>query len=149
LARFDRDVLSQAGVKWVVVLEGINDIGRGTGPNATAADAVTADDLIGALRQLIERARTHGIKVVGGTLLPYAGAGYYSEKGDGIRDAVNRWIRTSGAFDAIVDFDAIIRNPGDPKKMRAEYDSGDHLHPGDAGYKAMAEAVNLAIFTKH
>jgi lysophospholipase L1-like esterase len=149
LARFDRDVLSQPGVKWVVVLEGINDIGRGTGPNATASDAVTADDLIVALRQLIERARTHGIKVVGGTLLPYSGAGYYSEKGDVIRDAVNRWIRTSGAFDAVVDFDAIIRDSSDPKKMRAEYDSGDHLHPGDAGYKAMAEAVNLAIFTKH
>jgi lysophospholipase L1-like esterase len=110
---------------------------------------VTADDLIVALRQLIERARTHGIKVVGGTLLPYSGAGYYSEKGDVIRDAVNRWIRTSGAFDAVVDFDAIIRDSSDPKKMRAEYDSGDHLHPGDAGYKAMAEAVNLAIFTKH
>ena len=146
LARFDRDVLAQAGVKWVTLLEGINDIGRGTGANAAATDAVTADDLIGALRQLVDRAHSHGIKVIGCTLTPYSGAGYYSEKGDAIREAVNRWIRTSGAFDAVVDFDAATRDLNNPKQFRAEFDSGDHLHPNDAGYKAMAEAVKLSIF---
>jgi len=146
LARFDRDVLGQAGVKWVTLLEGINDIGRGAAANAAASDAVSADELIGALRQMIERAHTHGIKVIGCTLTPYAGAGYYSEKGDAIRETVNRWIRTSGAFDAIVDFDSVTRDPNNQKQFRAEFDSGDHLHPNDAGYKAMAESVNLSIF---
>jgi lysophospholipase L1-like esterase len=146
LARFDRDVIAQPGVKWVTILEGINDIGTGTGPNATPATAVTADELIGALRQMIERAHAHGIRVIGGTLLPYEGAGYASEKGEGIRAAVNQWIRTSGQFDAVIDFEAATRDPNRPTKMNAEYDSGDHLHPNDAGYKAMAEAVDLAIF---
>ncbi|PYS54251.1 MAG: GDSL family lipase [Acidobacteria bacterium] len=146
LARFDRDVLAQAGVKWVTLLEGINDIGRGYGTNAAASDAVTADELIGALRQMIERAHTHGIKVIGCTLTPYAGAGYYSEKGEAIREAVNRWIRTSGAFDAVIDFDAATRDPKNTKQFRAEFDSGDHLHPNDAGYKAMAESISLSIF---
>ncbi len=146
LARFDRDVLGQAGVKWVTLLEGINDIGRGAAANAAASDAVSADELIGALRQMIERAHTHGIKVIGCTLTPYAGAGYYSEKGDAIRETVNRWIRTSGAFDAIVDFDSVTRDPNNQKQFRAEFDSGDHLHPNDAGYKAMAESLNLSIF---
>jgi len=146
LARFDRDVLGQAGVKWVTLLEGINDIGRGAVANAAASDVVSADELVGALRQMIERAHTHGIKVIGCTLTPYAGAGYYSEKGDAIRETVNRWIRTSGAFDAVVDFDAATRDPNNQKQFRAEFDSGDHLHPNDAGYKAMAESVNLSIF---
>jgi len=146
LARFDRDVLAQAGVKWVTLLEGINDIGRGTGTNAAASDAVTADELTGALRQLIERAHSHGIKVIGCTLTPYAGAAYYSEKGDAIRQTVNRWIRTSGAFDAVVDFDAATRDSNNPKQFRAEFDSGDHLHPNDAGYKAMAESIKLSVF---
>jgi len=146
LARFDSDVLSQAGVRWLIVLEGINDIGRGTGPNANPGEAVTADELIGGLRQMIERAHLHGIRVAGATLTPYTGAGYFSEKGEGIREAVNDWIRSSGAFNAVIDFDAATRDPENPKRFRAAFDSGDHLHPNDAGYQAMADAIDLSIF---
>jgi lysophospholipase L1-like esterase len=149
LARFDRDVLGQAGVKWLMLMEGINDIGQTTRSNPAPGQApVTADDLIGPMKQMIERARTHGIKVIGCTLTPYEGAGYYSEKGEEVRQAVNRWIRTSGAFDAVVDFDAAIWDPANPRRFRKEFTNGDNLHPNDAGYKAMADAVNLAIFKK-
>jgi lysophospholipase L1-like esterase len=144
LARLDRDVLSQPGVKWLMVLEGINDIGALAQPNAVFR--VTADDLIGAYQQIITRAHAHDIRVIGCTLTPYGGAGYYTEQGEAIRDAVNQWIRTSKAFDAVVDFEAATRDPADGDKFRPEFDPGDHLHPNDAGYKAMAEAVNLAIF---
>ena len=146
LARFDEDVLAPAGVRWLVVMEGINDIGRGTGPGANPADAVTVDDLTAAYKQIIERAHGHGIKVMGATLTPYQGAGYYSDKGEAIRSQVNDWIRTGGAFDAVVDFDAVERDPQSPKTFRKEYDSGDHLHPGDAGYKAMADAIDMSVF---
>jgi lysophospholipase L1-like esterase len=147
LARLDRDVLSQAGAKWLMLLEGINDIGR----EATVpAEAVTADELIGAYKQIIERAHTHGIMVIGCTLTPFEGANYYRDKGEATRDAVNQFIRTSGAFDAVVDFEAATRDPANPKHFRAEFDPGDHLHPNDAGYQAMADAINLSIFTgKH
>jgi lysophospholipase L1-like esterase len=146
LARFDRDVLSQPGLKWVTVLEGINDIGRSDfGPNP---EPVTSDELIGAFKQMIERAHTHGIKVAGCTILPYAGAAYFNEKGETVRSAVNQWIRTSHAFDAVIDFDSTTRDPANPRQMRAEFDSGDHLHPNDAGYKAMAESIDLSIFTR-
>ena len=143
LARFDRDVLSQAGVKWMMWLEGINDIGRGF---QTPADAVTAEEIIAGYKQLIERAHTHGIKVIGCTLTPYEGAGYSSEKGEAIREAVNAWIRTSKAYDAVVDFEAATRDPSNPKRFRADLDPGDHLHPNDAGYQAMADAVDLSLF---
>lgn len=142
LARFDRDVLSQAGVKWVMLLEGINDIGHGD------TDPVTADQLIGAFKQLIERAHTHGINVVGCTLTPYEGAGYSRPEGEAMRDALNTWIRTGGAFDAVVDFEAVTRDPNNPKRLRADFDPGDHLHPNDAGYQAMADSIDLGIFTK-
>ena len=144
LARFDRDVLSQPGVKWVILLEGINDIGNGTTPNSP--NPVTAESLIWGLRQLIDRAHAHGIKVIGGTLTPYEGAAYYREEGEKIRQAVNTWIRTSGAYDGVVDFDAATRDPASPGKLRAEFDPGDHLHPNDAGYRARAEAVELRLF---
>jgi lysophospholipase L1-like esterase len=144
LARLDRDVLSQPGVKWLMVMEGINDIGALAQPNA--AFRATADDLIGAYQQIIARAHAHGIRVIGCTLTPYGGAGYFTEEGETIRDAVNQWIRTSKAFDAVVDFEAATRDATDANKFRAEFDPGDHLHPNDAGYKAMAEAINLAIF---
>jgi len=147
LARFDEDVLSPAGVKWLIVLEGINDIGQGARANALAENAVTAADLIAADRQMIERAHLRGIKVMGATLTPYGGAAYSSEKGEAIREALNTWIRTSGAFDAVVDFEAATRDPSHPKQFRAEFDSGDHLHPSDAGYQAMADAVDLAVFS--
>jgi lysophospholipase L1-like esterase len=146
LARFDRDVLSQPGVRWVIVMEGINDIGIASlsGPEA----AVTADDLIGAQKQLIERAHLHGIKIAGATLTPYQGATYYSEDGESLRQALNQWIRTSQAYDAVIDFDLITRDPANPKQIRADYNIRDHLHPNDVGYQAMADAVDLAIFKK-
>jgi lysophospholipase L1-like esterase len=144
LARFDRDVLSQPGVKWVTLMEGINDIGR----EATVpAEAVTADELIGAYKQLIAQAHEHGVQVIGCTLTPYEGAGYYRENGEATRAALNSWIRTSGAFDAVVDFEAATRDAADAKRLRAEFDPGDHLHPNDAGYQAMADAFDLGIFT--
>jgi lysophospholipase L1-like esterase len=143
LARFDRDVLSQPGVKWVMVLEGINDIGHGT---LTPAEMVTAEELIAGYKQLIERAHTHGIKAIGCTLTPFGGAYYSKENGEAVREAVNAWIRTSGAYDAVVDFEAATRDPNNPKRFRADLDSGDQLHPSDAGYEAMADAVDLSIF---
>jgi lysophospholipase L1-like esterase len=141
VARFDRDVLSQSGVKWVMLLEGINDIGTGR-----PGDPVTVDDLTGAYRQMIEEAHTHGIKVIGCTLTPFLGAPYRREPGEPIREGVNQWIRSSGAFDAVVDFDAAVRDASDPNKIRAEFDPGDHLHPNDKGYQAMADAIDLGIF---
>jgi len=147
LARFDRDVLSQPGVKWLIVLEGINDIGLGGRPGAQPPDAVTADDLIAAHKQIIERARLHGIKVIGATLTPYLGAAYGTDQGEAIREAVNQWIRTSQAYDAVIDFDAAVQDPANPKQIRPAYNTRDHLHPNDAGYQAMAAAVDLSIFS--
>jgi len=146
LARFDRDVLTQSGVKWVMLMEGINDIGRVGTPTP---EAPTADDLIAAYRQFIDMAHTHGIKVIGCTLTPYVGAGYAREAGEAVRAAVNTFIRTGGAFDAVADFDAATRDSADPTRLRAAFDPGDHLHPNDAGYQAMADAVDLAIFTRN
>jgi lysophospholipase L1-like esterase len=146
LARFDRDVLSQPGVKWLIVLEGINDIGMGSMFGTPASGGVTTEDLIAAHKQMIERAHMHGIKVIGATLTPYAGAGYYSESGESLREAVNQWIRTGGAYDAVVDFDAKLRDPKNPKELNPAYYINDHLHPNDAGYRLMAEAVDLSIF---
>lgn len=144
IARLDRDVLSQPGVRWLMFLEGINDIGAGA---RNPAQAVTAEELIAGHKQIIERARAMGIKVIGCTLTPFEGAGYYSEQGEAIRQALNQWIRTSGAYDAVVDFEAATRDPQNPRRFRPEYDPGDHLHPNDKGYQAMADAVDLKIFT--
>jgi lysophospholipase L1-like esterase len=148
LARFDRDVLSQAGVKWLMILEGINDIGQALRTGAAPEAAITADDIIGAYRQMIDRAHTHGIKVIGCTLTPYVGAAYASDAGEAVRSAVNNWIRTGGAFDAVVDFDAATRDPANPKQFLPAYNNTDKLHPNDAGYKAMADAVDLSLFTR-
>lgn len=144
LARFDRDVLAQPGVKWLIVMLGINDIGFGM---LASSEAVTADDVIAAHKQLIDRAHLHGIRVMGATLTPFAGALYYSEGGEAIRQAVNQWIRTSKAYDAVIDFDMATRDPENARQIRASYNIRDHLHPNDAGYKAMADAFNLSIFT--
>ncbi|HEY7501597.1 MAG TPA: SGNH/GDSL hydrolase family protein [Vicinamibacterales bacterium] len=144
LARLDRDVLNQPNVKWLIMLEGINDIGNGTAPNALYP--VSAEQLIWGLRQVVERAHAHGIKVIGCTILPFEGANYFREEGEAMRQAVNTWIRTSGVYDAVVDFDAATRDPANPRRLRAEFDPGDHLHPNDAGYRAMAEAVDLKLF---
>jgi len=143
LSRFDRDVLAKRAVKHVVVLIGINDIGnsaRGTGP------VVTADDIIAGYRQLIARARQNDIRIYAGTLTPIAGSGYDFPAAEAMRQAVNHWIRTSGAFDAVIDFDAVTRDPGNPTRFLPAYDSGDHLHPNDAGYAAMGRAVPLSLF---
>jgi len=145
LARIDRDALTQSGVKWIMLMEGINDIGRVGTPTP---EAPTADDLIAAYRQFIDRAHTQGIKVIGCTLTPYEGAGYSREPGEAVRAAVNNFIRTGGAFDGVADFDAATRDTANPKHIRAAFDPGDHLHPNDAGYQAMADSVDLAIFTK-
>jgi lysophospholipase L1-like esterase len=148
LARFDRDVLSQAGVKWLMILEGINDIGQALRTGAAPEAAITADDIIGAYRQMIDRAHTHGIKVIGCTLTPYVGAAYASDAGESVRSAVNTWIRTGGAFDGVVDFDLATRDPANPKQFLPAYNNTDKLHPNDAGYKAMADAVDLSLFTR-
>lgn len=141
LARFDHDVLAQPGVTHVVFMEGINDIGQ-VRENPTPA----AEDIIAGHKQIIERARAAGLKIYGATLTPFYGAAYYTEVGEGKRQAVNEWIRTSKAYDGVIDFDRVTRDPSDPKKLLAAYDSCDHLHPSDAGYKAMAQAIDLAIF---
>ena len=155
LARFDRDVLAQPGVTSMIVLEAINDIGwphmkprtpKGETPKEMpfVHQLVSTQDLIAGYQQLIDRAHQHGIKVFGATLTPYEGADYYSDDGEATRQEVNRWIRTSGAFDGVIDFDAAVRDPNHPAKVLAQYDSGDHLHPSAAGFKAMADTVDLA-----
>jgi lysophospholipase L1-like esterase len=145
LARFDRDVLGMSGVKWLIVMEGINDIGNTLGGNASQTP-VTADELIGAMKQMIDRAHTHQIKVIGATLTPYECAAYYSEKGEEVRQTVNRWIRSGGAFDEVLDFDKVTQDSSKPKSFKQTFNNGDHLHPNDAGYKAMADSIDLKIF---
>ena len=143
LARFERDVIAQPGAASVIVLEGINDIGSGRDNPSPSAE-----DLIAAHKQLIERAHAHGIAIFGATLTPFEGAGYFTAVGEAKRQAVNEWIRTGGGYDGVVDFDAVTRDPGSPARFRPEYDSGDHLHPSDAGYRAMGEAIDLALFAR-
>ncbi|MEC4720946.1 SGNH/GDSL hydrolase family protein [Noviherbaspirillum sp. CPCC 100848] len=151
LARFGHDVLGQPGVRTVVLLMGINDIGWPGGPFAPHEAPVTADELIAGYRQLIAQARMHDIRIVGATLLPFEGAlrgtpleGHYSIEKERLRQAVNHWIRSAGEFDAIADFDALMRDPDRPARLSPAFDSGDHLHPGDAGYKAMADMLDMA-----
>ncbi len=141
LARFERHVLSQPGVTHVIVLEGINDIG-----NARQNPTPSAEDLIAGHKQLIEQARARGLKIYGATLTPFWGAAYYTEVGEARRQAVNEWIRTSKAYDGVIDFDRATRDPNDPKKLLEKYDSCDYLHPADAGYVAMGEAIDLKLF---
>lgn len=147
ISRIDRDVLSQSGVRYVIVLESINDIGR-LARLATPWDDITAQQLEMGLKQIVDAAHEHGIKAIGATLTPYGGAGYSSEKGEQVREAVNDWIRHSGTFDGVVDFDKATQDPQNPTHFNAEYDSGDHLHPKDAGYKAMADSIDLTLFAK-
>ncbi len=147
LSRLDRDVLAQDGVKYVIVLESINDIGRLAHLTAPEDD-INAQELETALKQIADAAHEHGIKAYGATLTPYGGANYYSEKGEQVREAVNDWIRRSGTFDAVIDFDQITRDPQKPTWFNPAYDSGDHLHPGDEGYKAMGAGIDLKLFAK-
>jgi lysophospholipase L1-like esterase len=148
LARFDRDVLAQTGVRWLIVLEGINDLGTRASTRAHKEQAATAQDLISAYQQIIMRAHAHNIRVYGATIMPYEGAAYFSPEGEADRQTINQWIRTSSQFDAVIDFDAVMRDPQRPAQLSAAADSGDHLHPGDAGYTTMADAINLKLFTK-
>ena len=143
LARFDRDVLMQPGVKYVIVLESINDIGIGRS-NAVPS----AGDLIAAHKQLIERAHAKGLKIYGATLTPFDGAAYFSQEGEAKRQAVNAFIRTGKAYDGVIDFDAAVRDPQAPSRIQMKYNPGDNLHMNDAGYQAMANAIDLNLFKK-
>jgi lysophospholipase L1-like esterase len=145
ISRLDRDVLAQNGAKYLVIMEGINDIGR-LQRMAGPEDQITTQDMELGLKQIADAAHLHGLKVYGATLTPYGGAGYFSDKGEQIREAVNQWIRTSETFDGVIDFDQITRDPQNPNRFNALYDSGDHLHPNDAGYKAMGEGIDLKLF---
>jgi lysophospholipase L1-like esterase len=148
LARFDRDVLAVPGVRYLIVLEGINDLGH-AGSSAPESESVTAEDIIAGLTQLVDRAHQKGIKVYGATLTPFEGTpfkGYFTPEKESRRKAVNQWIRTSKVLDGFIDFEKAVRDPAAPDRMLPAYDGGDHLHPGDAGYKAMGEAINLSLF---
>jgi lysophospholipase L1-like esterase len=145
LARFDGDVLRQPGVRYVIVLLGINDIGWPVRAEWRDQD-VSAARIIAGHEQLIARAHELGLAIYGATLTPYEGAGAYTPAGEAKREAVNRWIRTSGAYDGVIDFDAVTRDPAHPGRFLPAYDSGDHLHPNDAGYRAMGEAISLTLF---
>ena len=155
LARFDRDVLTQPGVAFVTVLLGINDIGdisrvlaNQPGQPSIAPQPVSAEQIISGHLQMIARAHQQGLKIVGCTLTPFEGAAYFTPEGETKREAVNKFIRTGGAYDGVLDFDAVVRDPGHPARFLPAYDSGDHLHPNDAGYKAMADAIDLSVFKK-
>lgn len=145
LERLDHDVLDQAGVRWLIVFEGINDIG--TGPAAGADAAGPARKLITGLEQIIDRAHARGLRVYGATITPFKGADFYfTPDREAERQEVNRWIRTGGRYDAVIDFDAVVRDPQDPVRLRPEADSGDHLHLDDRGYRVLADSVDLGLF---
>jgi lysophospholipase L1-like esterase len=152
LARFDRDVLAPAGARWVIVFEGVNDLGglARTGEVTAEQHAAMVEHVIAAYQQIIERAHENGLRVYGATITPYVGSGYYhpGPLSEADRQVVNSWIRAEGHFDAVIDFDAVVRDPEHPDRLLPAYDCGDHLHPGPAGYKAMGEAVPLSLFAK-
>lgn len=141
LSRFERDVLNQYGVRWLIILEGINDIGNSQGSGI-------ADRLIDAYKQMITMAHARGIYVYGGTILPMKGSFYYTDTREAERQKVNQWIRTSGLFDGVIDFDKALRNPADTLSLLPDVDTGDHLHPNETGYQRMAAAIDLSLFLK-
>jgi lysophospholipase L1-like esterase len=141
LERFDRDVLATAGVRYMTLMIGINDIG-----NSPSGKPISPDELIAGYRQLITRAHEKGIAIHGATLTPFEGASYYSPAKEAVREAVNNWIRTNDEFDGVIDFDSVMRDPAHPTRLLPAYDSGDHLHPNDLGYQAMGNSVPLALF---
>jgi lysophospholipase L1-like esterase len=150
-ARFQRDVLARSGVRYLFILEGVNDLGMLTrdAPVPAEVHRSRVQQIIAALAQIIAQARERGIKVVGATIMPYGGSGYYhpDATNEADRRAVNNWIRVPGHVDAVVDFDALMRDPAGPDRLRKEFDSGDGLHPSPAGYRFMGEAVPLSLFT--
>lgn len=150
LARFDRDVLAPAGVRWVIVFEGVNDLGglARDGEVSAAQHAAFVERVISAYQQNVARAHAHDLRVFGATITPYAGSSYYhpGPLSEADRQAVNRWIRAKGNFDAVIDFDSVLRDPQHPDQLLPAYDSGDHLHPSPAGYKAMGDAIPLSLF---
>lgn len=150
LARFDRDVIGRTGVRYVLLLEGVNDLGTLTrdAPATAEQHRALVESITGAYRQMVQKARESGIAAIGGTILPYGGSGYYHPDAlnEADRQAINAWIRKPGNFDAVVDFDAAMKDPANPMKLRPDYDSGDGLHPSDTGYKAMADLVPLSLF---
>jgi lysophospholipase L1-like esterase len=148
LARLDRDVLSQTGVRWLMVAEGINDIGTQLRAKQTNEDWATAEDIIAAYRQIVLRAHAHGIKVYAATLLPFGGSLYDSADTEKERQQVNQWIRAGGAFDGVIDFDSRTRAEKSPSQLAAAVDGGDHLHPNAAGYKMMADGIDLGLFAE-
>ncbi|MGH9584525.1 MAG: GDSL-type esterase/lipase family protein, partial [Bryobacteraceae bacterium] len=151
LARFDRDVLAQPGVRYLIVLEGVNDLGILTraGNVPRSEHNALVHRILSAYSQMIERAHEHGIWAIGATIMPYAGSNYYhpGPSSEADRQAINNWIRAAGHFDAVIDFDKIMRDPAHPNRLLPAYDSGDHLHPSSAGYRVMGDAVPLALFT--
>jgi len=152
LARFDRDVLAPAAVCLVIVFEGVNDLGGLTrdGEVSPTQHAVLVERVLAAYQQIIARAHAHRLRVIGATITPYVGSGYYhpGPLGEADRQAVNRWIRTPGNFDAVIDFDSVVRDPQHPDQLLPAYDCGDHLHPSPAGYKAMGDAIPLSLFDR-
>ena len=152
LARFDRDVLSPAGVRWVIVFEGVNDLGglARDGEVSAAEHAVRVQRVLAAYQQIVARAHAHGLRVYGATITPYVGSTYYhpGPLSEADRQAVNEWIRGAGHFDAVVDFDRVLRDPEHAERLLSEYDSGDHLHPSPAGYKAMGNGISLGLFAQ-
>jgi lysophospholipase L1-like esterase len=145
LSRFDREVLALPGVRYLILLEGINDLGNAFSP-VNPHDPVTAETLEAGLSQLAERAHEHGIKVIGATLTPYHGAGYSSPAGEQVRQSLNAWIRTTKVFDGVIDFDKATQSVTSPADWNPTFDHGDHLHPSDAGMKAMADSIDLKLF---
>jgi lysophospholipase L1-like esterase len=148
LARLDRDVLAQPGAKYLIVALGTNDIGRTFFPRIPNESPITAVQLEWGLQQIVARAHARGIRVIAATLNPYEGADFYNAQGDQMREDFNAYVRTSGIFDGVVDFDRVMRDPAHPARFLPAYDSGDHLHPNDAGYKVMADAIDLKLLTK-
>jgi lysophospholipase L1-like esterase len=152
LARFDRDVLATAGVRWVIVFEGVNDLGglARNGEVTPADHAALVQRVLAAYEQMILRAHAHGLRVIGATITPYVGSDYYhpGALSEADRQAVNVWIRAAGHFDAVIDFDAVVRDPEHLDRLLPAFDCGDHLHPSPAGYKAMGEAVSLSLFAQ-
>lgn len=138
LQRLERDVLSQPGAQWAIVFEGVNDLGGGK---------TKAEELIEALEQIVIRGHECGLRVYGATILPCGDSFYFNPELETKRQAVNEWIRTSGVFDAVIDLDTVLRNPANPTKLLPEADSGDHLHPNDAGHRLIAEAIDINLFT--